>query len=116
MSRASRATAFCRLAVLVAEGLPAPRHVGFHPDGTMLDILLFDEDAFDAWSDAVDAKRDKTIVSTKDKTIFQAHNSDWLGYFVDLRAYTDHAPTVIPPDEVFDKVREIATADTEEPS
>lgn len=113
MSAISRTTAWCKLAVLIADGLPAPKGVIFDADGPMVEVESLDE--FLRWAAAVADHRSEPHVGSSDLTIYRAGNSDWYGMKLIVSAYIKSVPVIEPEPVTEDlaRVREIAAAVTE---
>lgn len=112
--RLTRAQIFCKVAVLIADGLPAPADVGIRVgakaagDGELAITMQCVAHAdVPLWAGAVGAR-----LGTPHDGIVSASTFDWYGHYVYVVAYEqeDDAPAAVEDDDLS-KVREIASVD-----
>lgn len=82
----TRKQAWMKLAVLIADGLPDPNQVRFHPAGEILSIELDTASALAAWARAIGATVDTPHTGSSERWIHPAHGK-WQGFSVALVAY-----------------------------
>lgn len=83
----TRKQAWCKLAVLIADGLPAPRDVIFFPQSDMLDIVVDDAASLWAWAGAVGAEIEEPRWSEQAKRWYQKAIATWHGYYVTVKTF-----------------------------
>lgn len=84
----SRRQAWCKLAVLIADGMPDPRDVHFFaPPNPMLDIAVDDAAALWRWAEAFGAEVQDPRWYEQLGKWHQKAEVDWHGYFVTLKTY-----------------------------
>lgn len=111
-----RRQAWCTLAVLIADGAPAPRDILFYdrdPNSeysrAMIEIVLDDAAALWWWADRVGAKlEDPRSALTRERWSQYGSVEDWRGYYVTVKTY--NASTISSPSGM-DAVRAIAAPD-----
>jgi hypothetical protein len=93
--RISRAQAWCKLAVFVAEGAPVPRTQDFSTDSTIegLHISFHAVDDVVRWASLLGAKimAPHAIVNLF-TIVHTAYAEDWFGHEVFLTCYVDASP------------------------
>lgn len=110
MSAVSRTVAWCKLAVLIADGAPAPVAVRFDEAGPVIEVETAEE--VSAWAQAAGiALRDPFTGSTG--VVSHKAAGSWQGMEVIVGAYVKPRPAPEPVIEDLSKVREIAGAVTE---
>lgn len=112
----SRRTAWARLVVAMAEGLPDPQEVSFHPDGDMIHVKVDSPEAVAQWAAHFDAPVDAPFESNEPgKWIHNASTSTmrggWHGFYVNVRAYVPGPAEVAPVDDDLSAVRALADQD-----
>lgn len=104
----SRRTAWMKLAVLIADGLPEPQSISFDSQGPMVELATAAD--FVQWMralDAVDTRHGAPFVSSTGTHLYSATRSDWHGMTLGIGAHIKPAK----PDadtEDLSKVRELA--------
>lgn len=101
--------AFCKLAVIVADGLTGLKSTNFHSDSPILALITPTAAAFVAWRDALDLRDLETMTDSGDGGLIYGAYGDWHGWRVQLSA---HCPAgERQPAEVVDDlthVRQVA--------
>jgi hypothetical protein len=113
-ARISRTQAWCKLAVLIAEGLPAPRDIRIVAEGAMIaDITVDSLSDLHAWAYALGALFDEPFVNGG-RVLHEATVRSWHGYYLGLK-FHDRSEAVKPESitEDLSQVREIAAAVSE---
>ncbi len=109
MSAISRTEAWCKLAVLIADGMPAPRQFALDRHGAV--IVLETADDFAAWVEKLGlAMPAKPFTGTAHRSY--TASGQWCGTSLVLSA-TLPLPSPEPVAEDMTKVREIAGAVSE---
>lgn len=101
----TRTQAWCKLAVLIADGLPAPVRVGFN-SGTDIQVRHEAIEAVEVWATATSIEL-RPPFSSEGETVYCARG-DWHGWSLFISA---SAPAVSAPEEITEdltKVREVA--------
>jgi hypothetical protein len=105
----SRKQTWCKLAVLIAEGLPDPKEIDFHADGSSIYIQLNTAEAVAAWAERL-ALRVNTPILADDTWIHGAssvaNRDGWHGWYVSLTAYT---PADAEPEPVAEDMTAVAS-------
>lgn len=106
----SRTQAWCKLAILIAEGLPAPEVI--HIQADRVGVTVSEHADFLAWATrfgADVAREGKPFIATSGWHLYSALVDDWFGRALALDL---HLP---PPDltEDMSRVREVAEEVTE---
>lgn len=110
MNPISRTQAWCKLAVLIAEKLPAPKEIRI--SGRVVAITLDDLSDFDQWRANFDARLDEPFKSAG--SILHEAMGDWAGFILSLKVHVPYADAEPEPiTEDMSKVREIAGAVSE---
>lgn len=118
MSQISRTQAWCKLALLIADGAPPPlviRFQGEEPDDTaIVAIQAQSSNDFDAWVALLDCRvpLPRQLATGGSHWILTGHG-DWNGWAVSLCAYPPIDPEPEPVAEDMTRVREIAGAVSE---
>lgn len=103
-----------KLAVLIADGLPEPRSIGFNSQSNNLVSIDFDdnEPAFTAWCRAIGAQQNAAHPNSDgSKWLHTAYQWQWHGWTVQMVAASPRVeaePPEPPTDDDLTKVREIA--------
>lgn len=88
MTQITRKQAWCKLAVLIADGLPAPRDIDFYEhteSGSWINIYVDDASALHRWSDQIGAELvEPRIRADGVSWRQQATARSWNGWLVDL--------------------------------
>ena len=110
MTQISRTQAWCKLAVLIADGMPAPRAIDFHPDGRILSVTVDSEVAFHAVAAALGSREDRRRVYETGDTALAIHNGAdrWYGYSLNITAYIERGDAEPLITEDLSRVREVA--------
>lgn len=105
MSAISRTQAWCKLVVLIADGLPAPKEI--RVSDRVVSITLDDLAGFDRWMKHFNARLDQPFRGAG-RTLHEAL-TDWEGYLLSLKAHVPFAaPDTKPTTEDMARVREMA--------
>jgi hypothetical protein len=120
VSAISRTQAWCKLAVLIAEGLPAPvaiRFQGGESGGTpILSIQLESAEAFAKWCEALDTDSYVPRVH-EDRWIYTSKSATWNGWSLSMAAYPPAEREPEPVTEDLRWVRHIAAhGEAEQPN
>jgi hypothetical protein len=105
MSAISRTVAWCKLAVLIADGAPAPVAVRFDEAGPMVEVETAEE--VSAWAEASGLALREPYTGSTGITSHKAYGA-WQGLDVIVSAYVKPKPAPEPVTEDMTKVREIA--------
>lgn len=112
----TRRTAWARLIVAMAEGLPDPQEIDFHTAGDMIFIKVDSVEALAEWAKYFDAALAPPHKSHEPgKWIHKAntsHNPGWYGYWVDVTAYVPGPAGARPVAENLSAVRALANETT----
>lgn len=92
MSAISRTQAWCKLAVLIAEGLPAPKEIRIAH--TVL-VTLNDLGEFDRWRAHFDAHLDEPFIAVN--AVLHEAMADWHGYRLSIVVHVPYAQPVAEP-------------------
>lgn len=116
MTKISRTQAWCRLAVLIAEGLPAPKGISFHPDIPTISVSFQDEDTLHVWAERFELTLDPRIYDDG-FIIIGGHGprEAWHGYTISANHYRrgERPAAAESVTEDMTAVREIAEAPAE---
>lgn len=106
----SRRQAWCKLAMLIAEGLPAPMAIRFSPsDGRSITIDLDGRPAFDAWVAALALGTvHPAILATAETEWIHGAWDYWFGFHTHISACTPALYAEFGTEDM-DAVRAIAT-------
>src|SRR5690348_5774346 len=99
----TRKQAWMKLAVLIADGLPDPKSIDFHPNGEILSIDLDTDTALAAWAETLDVRKSTPHRGSDGGWIHPAHGQ-WLGFSLSLVAYM---PGDTEPEEVTEDLAEV---------
>lgn len=110
MSAVSRTVAWCRLAVLIADGAPAPLAVRFDEAGPVVEVETAGE--VSAWAQAAGLALREPYTGSTGITSHKAYGA-WQGLDVIVSAYVKPDAVPEPVTEDLSKVREIAGAVSE---
>lgn len=105
----SRKQAWCKLAILIAEGLPDPQEIGFNPlDNRLLTIDVNSVESIDVWQSALALAHRISPLLMNDRTgwIHEAYGH-WRGYDVRVACVVPSAD-VEPVDEDMSAVKALA--------
>jgi hypothetical protein len=87
----SRRQAWCKLAVLIADGAPTPRDINFFQpgeySGPMLDVIVEDASALWWWAEHFGATVEDPTVMKHNGGWMQKAVGDWHGYYVTVKTY-----------------------------
>ncbi len=98
-----------KLAVLIADGLPAPAEVHFNDHSVWLDLDTRDDLA--AWAAKTGAEAEADLLnSAQDALIVRAQSYDWHGWYLALRSYASLSVESEPPTEDLTQVRKLAAS------
>jgi hypothetical protein len=107
----SRKQAWCKLAILIAESLPEPESIKFHPSGDSIYFQFTTAEALTAWAEHFGLKNYTPLLSGE-TWIHTASSvsmpNGWHGWYVSLTAYTPADPEPDPIDEDMSAVRAAA--------
>lgn len=105
----SRRQVWMKLAVLIADGLPEPRSIGFnHLSDGLMSVTLDSEAAFMAWVRALGAERDRDIDSHDGTEWLHEAAVAWHGWRLRLGATSPRDPEPEEITEDLTKVRDLA--------
>lgn len=108
----SRKQAWCKLAVLIADGLPDPAGIKFHADRSSIYLDFNTAEALAVWAERLGQPLDTPIHCADGDWIHGSSNISnkfgWHGYYVRLAAYTKGEPEPEPVDDDMATVRAIA--------
>lgn len=107
MSPISRTVAWCKLAVLIADGAPAPVAVRFDEAGPLVEVESAEE--VSAWAEAAGLDLREPYTGTSGITSHKASGA-WCGLDMFVSAYMKPRPAPEPVTEDLTRVREIAAA------
>lgn len=102
----TRRKAWMKLAVMIADGLPDPREIGFHPDVNLITIILDTPTALASWAAKFEATLDYPFEGNGGYMIHGARKQ-WFQFNVHLSA-TGPLDDVAEVDEDLTEVRRLA--------
>lgn len=105
MSPISRTQAWCRLAILIADGLPAPTQIAIDKHGVV--VCLDSASAFELWSDHLGAERPAAPRRDAKRWSYTAY-TEWCGLHLVVSAVVPAPTEAEPVTEDMSAVRAIA--------
>jgi len=118
VTQISRTQAWCKLAVLIADGAPPPLAIRFQgeesDDTAIVAVQAESSEDFDAWAGLLGCRRTvpRQLATDGSHWILTGHG-DWNGWAVSLCAYPPIEPEPEPVAEDLTSVRAIAGAVSE---
>lgn len=110
MSAVSRTVAWCKLAILIADGAPAPVAVRFDEAGPIIEVETAEQ--VSAWAQAAGLELREPFTGSSGFTTHKASGA-WQGVEMLVDAYVKPARAPEPVTEDLTRVREVAAAVTE---
>lgn len=107
----SRTQAWCKLAALIADGMPAPKGISFHPTISTITVSCQDEAAMHAWAERFQMVLDLPLYHDGFVTYGGYGPRDaWHGFTVSVSHYHLGEPPAAPKPVTEDmtRVREVA--------